>query len=265
MLDYVEFISKQKSMLNAPAGYGKTHTITECLKQATRIQDTIKWFFGLGSSGILIGLFIDKNKILVEVDYQLFGIPVLLFLLSYTMASLSGLYNAYFSKSFLPNDSESIRETFNTLIIGNRVFIGIAGILLFLAMASFPAVIILGSKQSTPCKRLDEYFLKALHEEIYSKDSLKRNVHRISLNGFVPVSDTTILIRLQKGRDICNRITSETFPIIVNSDSTFGYIFQTANPITLDSTEILMVSITYQLHDTLKTLTSSSTQVKLIP
>ncbi len=32
MLDYVEFISKQKSMLNAPAGYGKTHTITECLK-----------------------------------------------------------------------------------------------------------------------------------------------------------------------------------------------------------------------------------------
>lgn len=32
MLNYEEFISKDKSMLIAPAGYGKTHTISECLK-----------------------------------------------------------------------------------------------------------------------------------------------------------------------------------------------------------------------------------------
>jgi len=32
MLDYLEFISKEKSMLISPAGYGKTHTIAECLK-----------------------------------------------------------------------------------------------------------------------------------------------------------------------------------------------------------------------------------------
>lgn len=32
MIDYKEFVSKQKSMLIAPAGYGKTYTIAECLK-----------------------------------------------------------------------------------------------------------------------------------------------------------------------------------------------------------------------------------------
>ena len=32
MLDYLEFISKEKSMLIAPAGFGKTHAIAECLK-----------------------------------------------------------------------------------------------------------------------------------------------------------------------------------------------------------------------------------------
>jgi superfamily II DNA or RNA helicase len=32
MINYKEFISNEKSMLIAPAGYGKTHTIVECLK-----------------------------------------------------------------------------------------------------------------------------------------------------------------------------------------------------------------------------------------
>lgn len=32
MTDYQEFLKKQKSMLIAPAGYGKTYTISECLK-----------------------------------------------------------------------------------------------------------------------------------------------------------------------------------------------------------------------------------------
>ncbi|MDG1277645.1 MAG: AAA family ATPase [Algoriphagus sp.] len=32
MLNYQEFVSMNKSMLIAPAGYGKTHTIAECLK-----------------------------------------------------------------------------------------------------------------------------------------------------------------------------------------------------------------------------------------
>jgi AAA domain len=32
MLNYKEFVEKPKSMLIAPAGYGKTHTIAECLK-----------------------------------------------------------------------------------------------------------------------------------------------------------------------------------------------------------------------------------------
>ena len=30
-MDYKEFVSKPKSMLIAPAGYGKTHSIAECL------------------------------------------------------------------------------------------------------------------------------------------------------------------------------------------------------------------------------------------
>ena len=32
MIDFAEFVSKPKSLLIAPAGYGKTHTIAECLK-----------------------------------------------------------------------------------------------------------------------------------------------------------------------------------------------------------------------------------------
>lgn len=32
MINHLEFISKEKSMLIAPAGFGKTHTIAECLK-----------------------------------------------------------------------------------------------------------------------------------------------------------------------------------------------------------------------------------------
>ena len=34
MFDHLEFIQKRKSMLIAPAGFGKTHAIAECLKQA---------------------------------------------------------------------------------------------------------------------------------------------------------------------------------------------------------------------------------------
>lgn len=34
MLDHLEFITEEKSMLIAPAGFGKTHTIAECLKEA---------------------------------------------------------------------------------------------------------------------------------------------------------------------------------------------------------------------------------------
>lgn len=33
MIDHLDFISKNKSMLIAPAGFGKTHTIVECLKR----------------------------------------------------------------------------------------------------------------------------------------------------------------------------------------------------------------------------------------
>lgn len=36
MLNYLEFISKDKSMLIAPAGFGKTHTIAECLKHTQK-------------------------------------------------------------------------------------------------------------------------------------------------------------------------------------------------------------------------------------
>ena len=32
MFDLLEFVQKEKSMLIAPAGFGKTHTIAECLK-----------------------------------------------------------------------------------------------------------------------------------------------------------------------------------------------------------------------------------------
>ncbi len=38
MLDFKEFVSKPKSMLIAPAGHGKTHTIVECLKHTTGKQ-----------------------------------------------------------------------------------------------------------------------------------------------------------------------------------------------------------------------------------
>ncbi|MBI4650815.1 hypothetical protein HY745_05930 [Candidatus Desantisbacteria bacterium] len=31
-MDYAKFVSKPKSMIVAPAGYGKTHAIAECLK-----------------------------------------------------------------------------------------------------------------------------------------------------------------------------------------------------------------------------------------
>lgn len=37
-MDYKEFVSKPKSMLIAPAGYGKTHTIAECLSHTTGKQ-----------------------------------------------------------------------------------------------------------------------------------------------------------------------------------------------------------------------------------
>lgn len=38
MIDYKEFISNNKSMLIAPAGFGKTHTIVECLKHNTQAK-----------------------------------------------------------------------------------------------------------------------------------------------------------------------------------------------------------------------------------
>ena len=38
MIDYKEFVSKEKSLLIAPAGYGKTHTIAECLKYTNGTQ-----------------------------------------------------------------------------------------------------------------------------------------------------------------------------------------------------------------------------------
>lgn len=37
MLDYLKFVSNDKSLLVAPAGYGKTHTIAECLKVTQNI------------------------------------------------------------------------------------------------------------------------------------------------------------------------------------------------------------------------------------
>jgi len=37
MLNFTKFISKEKSMLIAPAGFGKTHTIAECLKHTQSI------------------------------------------------------------------------------------------------------------------------------------------------------------------------------------------------------------------------------------
>jgi DNA helicase-2/ATP-dependent DNA helicase PcrA len=37
MIDYKQFISHDKSMLIAPAGFGKTHTISECLKETKEI------------------------------------------------------------------------------------------------------------------------------------------------------------------------------------------------------------------------------------
>lgn len=37
-LDYCEFTSKPKSMLIAPAGHGKTHTIAECMKHVSGKQ-----------------------------------------------------------------------------------------------------------------------------------------------------------------------------------------------------------------------------------
>ena len=38
MFDINEFVSKPKSLLIAPAGYGKTHTIAECLKYTAGSQ-----------------------------------------------------------------------------------------------------------------------------------------------------------------------------------------------------------------------------------
>ncbi|WP_179338763.1 DEAD/DEAH box helicase family protein [Winogradskyella ludwigii] len=42
MFDVQNFVSKQKSLLIAPAGYGKTHTISESLKKTTGRQLILK-------------------------------------------------------------------------------------------------------------------------------------------------------------------------------------------------------------------------------
>lgn len=93
MLNYEEFLSKSHSLLIAPAGYGKTHTISECLKY-TEGKQLILTHTHAGVSSI-------KEKLKkAKIDSKKYSVE--------TITSYAQKYVlAYCKKSEIPNQEDS--------------------------------------------------------------------------------------------------------------------------------------------------------------
>lgn len=97
--DYKDFISKQKSYLIAPAGYGKTHTIAECLKY-TKGKQLILTHTHAGVASI-------KEKIKkLNIPYKNYKVE--------TISSYAQKYVFSFYKEKLPEQED--KEYFNFII-----------------------------------------------------------------------------------------------------------------------------------------------------
>jgi len=161
-------------------------------KQAENIQGTIKWFFGLGSSATIIGIFLKDPK-LDTISGWLFAGVVLFMMISFALATLA---TTTISKSVdQPNDANAIREVFNKSNNEARWYLVGSSSCLLLGMALIAPALLQSFKPTEP-KDTRLSFVGSYETKLLGKDVFLSSIH---LSGHCGVAKT-ILIRIDTGK-----------------------------------------------------------------
>lgn len=207
--------------------------------QAKAIQATIAWFFGLGTSATIFGFF-WKPEYIGNVKIGLFVIPLVLFLFSYALATVSTIYQTL-GKKILPNSQDSIREQFNKANSRGRALIIASASCLLLAMGS---VLLPLMFPKTPKVEKPKEYLMAVHSETINSKK-KKLISQVSISGKLPTKET-VMVFIEKGSSILNSNVVKSFPVPLKSDSTFGTTLELKDTISLLDGENLMVAARYK-------------------
>jgi hypothetical protein len=162
-------------------------------KQSENVQNTIKWFFGLGSSATIIGIFLKDPK-MIQLNGWLFFFVVLFLMIAYALSTLA---TTTISKSVdTPNDAEKIREVFNKSNKEAKFYLVISSICLFLGMALIAPALMSSFKTTAVNDSLS--FTGSYESRIVAKEQFLKSIH---VSGYCAVAKS-IIIRVDTGGTI---------------------------------------------------------------
>lgn len=173
-------------------------------KQAEIIQSAIKWFFTLGTSATILGLFF-KDRPKGEINITWFLVALFCLFLSYAMSTLAVTLS---SKSLeTPNDPDSIRRAFNRSVCWARFFLVVASVSLVVGMGLIAPALLMAFKD----KPDSEPTAVSLNAN-YSPRIIKNMKYLNQLHVSATINDSVLLhFKIDTGKNLQSAKTVDTF------------------------------------------------------
>ena len=157
------------------------------LKQADEIITTINWFFGLGTSATIISIILKGFEASPD-GYILFGISLVLLLISNSLATISKATTSYKIKD--PNNAQEILKSFNTSTRNAKIYIFFSAFTLLLGMGLIaPAFIVSFNKKRDDVSIQGFYHTKKIKDKLF--------ITNVSISG--STTDSILKLRIDTG------------------------------------------------------------------
>jgi|GEM_PF-1468026 len=215
-------------------------------KQVDRLQTSISWFFGLGSSAAIVSFFLKEPNFTFQVGV-FFSAVLLLLLLAYCFSTLA---ITTVTKSVAePNDDDEIRKVFNKSNRWSQIFILISSACLIFGLTLFPFALLSSIKRNESITDNSnvyqaQYKARSIIKTGNGEDSTNKYITAIDLSGFTPDS-TQLKFKISTGTNFFNAITIDSFRHTI-SHGKFDLVYQLERKLKL-SKDQYYISLVYNL------------------
>ncbi|WDF78271.1 hypothetical protein PQ469_30760 [Mucilaginibacter sp. KACC 22773] len=215
--------------------------------QVDNIQNTIKWFFTVGTGTTIFGVIVKDPKP-GSLSLWIFGAGLFLLLIAYAVSSLA---ITLVSRSMPnPDSSASIRDTFSKSNLTSRWLIVTSSIAMVTGMGILPLAIVLAFQ-----KPQDKPDLAPKLSAQYLTTTLKgtKQISALDISGYSPDS-STIKFRLSAGSTFTTSSMLDTFSHVL-SHPRYDLHYSLARSIKLDDKHYYLTAIYKTAKDSLASQT----------
>lgn len=223
--------------------------ITNVIEICGRLITAIAWFFGLGSSGFILSLFLG-NESFKDLDLIFMFIPIVLFFISYGLAVLGQTVAIH--REFEPNKHDTIRIAYNKVMETSKIYIISSAAALMGAIISIPIIINNALEQKKEVQLNTAKIEPILQGTFLLNDTIieglnKQYITQVDISGTLQdVSQARL--QIEQGKSQLTRSTIEDMQLFPErSTGMFFLIIPTKNFHIVSTEDQFYVSVEYTL------------------